>query len=176
MRRRLSLAILTILAASPAGACRCGAPTASPAPDPGPQEAGERVTIPGAAATILVPEGWTREIEADVLSLIGPGERAVLTVMVVAAADLEASLAALDQQLAKVVQRAELRELREREIGGMPALIGDGQGHLGDDPVDLDVMLVRGPEGGIIIIFGIALKDADDGAIAAILDSLRPSS
>lgn len=169
------LPIVATLAVSPIGACRCGPQTEAPAPAPVTEEAGERLSIPGAAASILVPEGWTREIDGDLLSLIGPGERVVLTVMVVDAGDLEASLTTLDQELAKVVRGAEFRELREREIGGMRALIGDGKGRLADEPVDLAAMLVRTPNSRIVILFGVALEGADGAAVEAILESLRPA-
>ncbi|MEZ4453789.1 MAG: hypothetical protein R3B09_30315 [Nannocystaceae bacterium] len=173
MRLRSSLVLLAALAAAPLEACRCREEPVVPPPDPGPREAGERVPIPGATVSLLVPERWKHELEDDVLSLIGPEARVILTVMTVDAAGLDASLSVLDRELRRVVRGVALRELRDLQVDEMPALVGEGEGRLDGERVDLCVLLVRVPGRKVVILFGVALPDTEDADTQAILGSLR---
>ena len=171
----LALAIVTLTA----GGCR-NRTTVEPTPPPPveePQPSGRDLVHPAAPVSLHLPEGWRDEVEEASLTLLAPGDAVVMIIVAIEAADLEASLEQLNRELGTIVRDAEIAEITEVEVGGMAAMVADGHGSLESQAVELGLMLLRAPNGRILMVVGVALEDTSaeiKEESSMILASFRP--
>jgi hypothetical protein len=133
---------------------------------------------PALPITVRVPEQWRDEVEEGAITLISPNDEIIMILLAIDAADLEESLKTLNVELGQIVQHAEIDDIEEAEVHGMAAMVADGRGSLNGQAVDLGLLLLRAPNGRIMMVVGVALADADEANkedTAAILASFRPA-
>ncbi|MCB9568238.1 MAG: hypothetical protein H6710_13680 [Myxococcales bacterium] len=162
------------LAAALTGGCRRGAEETTPPPVV--EESGRQLHHPAAPITLRLPEGWESSEEAGTLTLVSPGEEVVMMLLAVEAGDLEESLAALNRELGAIVPNATVEEISEVKINGLEAMVADGAGTLDGQAVSLGLVLLRAPNGRILMIVGLARADASPASAegtASILASLQ---
>lgn len=139
------------------------------------------LAVEQAGMTMLLPTGWSSERapgETEAYTLLGPDGVTTLMLFTVPARDTEAAIGDLDKTLRGVVTEASLDEPRKGEVGGMAALMADGQGKVDGHDVDLGLLLVFN-EGRqrVLFIVGFSLPgQSGDYAkdVAAILHSVKP--
>ncbi len=182
MRSRLpprALLIALITSALAVG-CRNRTPQPpTPPPAPAPTTTDRQLTHPAAPVTVRVPESWRDEVEEAAITLISPDDEVILIMLAIDAEDLEESLKTLNAELGVIVKKAEIDEIEEAEVNGMAAMVADGRGSLNAQPVELGLVLLRAPNGRILMVVGVALADASEGNkedAAAILTSFEPAS
>jgi len=176
-RSALLTALIALSLSGPA--CRNRAPVeVTPPPVEEPTSTDRELAHPAAPITVRVPEGWRDEIEEGVITLISPNDEVIMLMLAIDAADLEESLKTLNVELGRIVKRAEIDDIEETEVHGMAAMVADGRGSLNAQSVDLGLLLLRAPNGRIMMVVGVALADADESNkedAAAILMSFRPA-
>ncbi|MEZ4380130.1 MAG: hypothetical protein R3A79_02190 [Nannocystaceae bacterium] len=176
--RRGHLALL--LAAVAVAGCRDRQPTQVPEPPKVEAPATERmIAHPSAPVTVTIPLTWTESADEGALTLTSADDEVIMIMIAIPAKNLEESLEVLNEELGAIVKDAEIKAVEETEVGGMTAMVADGVGKVDGQPVNVGLMLLRTPDGKILLIVGLALEDASEQATretAEVLESLRPAS
>ncbi len=176
--RALLLALTTTSLAAPGCRNRTPEPVIPPTVE-APTTTDRQLTHPAAPVTVRVPESWRDELEEAAITLISPDDEVIMIMLAIDAEDLEESLKTLNAELGVIVKKAEIDEIEEAEIHGMAAMVADGRGSLNAQPVELGLVLLRAPNGRILMVVGVALADASEdnkGDAAAILASFEPAA
>jgi predicted small lipoprotein YifL/hydrogenase maturation factor len=172
--RRGQLALL--VAAVAVAGCRNRGPTEVPPPKVEAPATERTILHPSAPVTVTIPLSWRHSVDEGALTLTSGADEVVMILIAIPAKNLEESLEVLNDELGAIVKNAEITAVEETEVGGMAAMVADGVGKVDDQPVNVGLMLLRTPDGRILLIVGLALEDASEEAsreTAEVLQSLR---
>ena len=171
--------LLAALAVTSVGCRNRGAQQIVPPPTEVPPSIDRELVHPAAPISMRIPTSWSDELSEGAITLVSGQEEVVMILVAIDATDLADSLKSLNDELGRIVQGAEISEITEDEVGGMAAMVADGQGTMDGQAVELGLMLLRADDGTILLIVGVALDDASDDAKRETIDilaSFRPVS
>lgn len=166
----------------------CGADGAAPVaaddpewgqPAPSPDASAEPEVLRHASGVMLtVPIGWRVDIADGEARLVPPEGSLLARLTVLDTPDLDAALAAIDQQLDRRLAAHDIGSDRAAEVNGLPARLASGSGRLGDEPVKLRIALVATPRGqvfGLVALVRPAASAARRAELSDLVKTIRPA-
>jgi len=122
------------------------------------------------------PEGWTVETKDDTLTVTSPDSLATVVMMTLDSGDIDAALAGLGEELAKIVTDLKISdETKEHELNGLPAISASGTAKLEGTPVDLAVAVVDAGD-HCLLVFALGTTEglqAHSDAVNAMFASIQ---
>ncbi len=125
---------------------------------------------------VAIPGSWEGETLGDELLVGDPGGEAMMTFRSFGGLKVDDAFDEIRHAIGGVLQHVQLSPSEQRILGGMPAMMSDGIALLGEDAVDVGVVLARTPAKRWLMVLGIAQSDQPESRrrkMHGILKSLR---
>lgn len=133
---------------------------------------------PESGVSVDIPNNWKVSGDANSLNAETKDGEAALFFQVMGADNVDAALAALDGELAKVVQDLKHGEGKNVKMNGMQGKSVEGTGTVSGKPVEVGVIVLKTPKDKVLLVFGIVSKAAvkkHQRALTGILKSIKKS-
>jgi predicted Zn-dependent protease len=128
---------------------------------------------------VTAPDDWKAEPGEDSLSITAPDAEAVVVMMAVDAADINAAVQGMSEELAKIVTDIKVNEeIKEHEVDGMKAASFSGTAVHENTNVEFHIAIVDAGD-KCLIVFAYGSKDGiatHTDAINGIFESIKKSN